>query len=75
MHEHWSSFRPGTADELPLIGPSGQDGLWLASGHYRNGILQAPLTAQLIAEELLEGKRSDMNELVDPRRFHEKGTR
>lgn len=45
----WSSFRPWTSDELPLLGPSGIEGLTLATGHYRNGILLSPLTAEIVA--------------------------
>jgi glycine oxidase len=44
----WSSFRPYTEDELPLIGSSGIAGLSLATGHYRNGILLAPITAEIV---------------------------
>jgi glycine oxidase len=45
----WSSFRPHTRDELPLIGRSALDGLLLATGHFRNGILLAPITARIVA--------------------------
>ena len=45
----WSSFRPYTKDELPLLGPSAIAGLSLATGHYRNGILLSPITAEIIA--------------------------
>jgi glycine oxidase len=45
----WSSFRPWTADELPLIGASTVRGLTLATGHYRNGILLSPITAEIVA--------------------------
>jgi glycine/D-amino acid oxidase-like deaminating enzyme len=48
--EHWSGLRPGTADGLPILGKSPLDGLIYATGHYRNGILLAPITAKLIAE-------------------------
>ncbi len=41
-----AGLRPGTPDNLPLIGPGAIDGLVLATGHYRNGILLAPLTAR-----------------------------
>lgn len=44
--------RPGTRDNLPLIGPSGVEGVLLAAGHYRHGVLLAPLTAQLIADHI-----------------------
>ena len=46
----WAGLRPATPDHLPLVGPwPGVDGLVLAAGHYRNGVLLAPLTAQLVA--------------------------
>ncbi|HEY8082643.1 MAG TPA: glycine oxidase ThiO [Solirubrobacterales bacterium] len=47
-----AGLRPGTPDNLPLIGPSGIEGLIWATGHYRNGILLAPLTAERVAEML-----------------------
>lgn len=50
---HAVSFRPGSADDLPLIGPMGR-GLSLATGHFRNGILLAPVTAEMIADQILE---------------------
>jgi glycine oxidase len=51
-----AGLRPGTPDNLPLIGPGAVEGLILATGHYRNGILLAPLTADAIAA-LLAGER------------------
>ena len=50
-----AGLRPGTPDNLPLIGPGGIDGLLLATGHFRNGILLAPLTAARIADHLETG--------------------
>ncbi len=50
--EATAGLRPGTPDNLPLIGASGVDGLLWATGHYRNGILLAPLTANILVEEL-----------------------
>jgi glycine oxidase len=47
-----AGLRPGTPDNLPLVGASGLDGLLWATGHYRNGILLAPLTADTLAEQL-----------------------
>ena len=50
-------LRPGTPDDLPAIGPSTKlPGLFYATGHFRNGVLLAPLTAQLVADYVLEGK-------------------
>jgi glycine oxidase len=47
-----AGLRPGTPDNLPLIGPGAIEGLILATGHYRNGVLLAPLTAERVAEAL-----------------------
>jgi glycine oxidase len=57
--------RPGTRDNLPLIGPSGVDGVVLAAGHYRHGVLLAPLTARLVADHLETG---EVDAALDPRR-------
>jgi glycine oxidase len=47
----WAGLRPGSADGLPLIGPSQSvQGVWVAGGHFRDGILLGPLTGHLIAE-------------------------
>jgi glycine oxidase len=54
--EPWAGLRPASPDGLPLIGPwPGMESVWLATGHARNGILLAPLTATLVADALLEG--------------------
>jgi glycine oxidase len=47
-----AGLRPATPDNLPLIGPGAIEGLLLATGHYRNGMLLAPVTAERIAESL-----------------------
>jgi glycine oxidase len=52
-----AGLRPGTPDNLPLVGPGAIDGLVLATGHYRNGILLAPLAAQTVAD-LVSNRRS-----------------
>jgi glycine oxidase len=54
--ETWSGLRPATPDGLPIIGPSSVPGVLYATGHYRNGILLAPVTAAIVAA-LLEGKK------------------
>lgn len=56
IEEFWWGFRPATPDELPILGASPYENLTLASGHYRNGILLAPITALLIANSLWEEK-------------------
>jgi glycine oxidase len=52
----WSNFRPYTPDELPILGRTSIDGLFLATGHHRNGILLAPITAEITCALAL-GKR------------------
>ena len=59
LQEVWWGFRPATPDELPLLGASPYDNLTLATGHYRNGILLAPVTAQLLADRILH-QQSDL---------------
>ncbi|WP_138497291.1 glycine oxidase ThiO [Nostoc sp. PA-18-2419] len=54
--QFWWGFRPATADELPILGTSHCENLTFATGHYRNGILLAPVTAALIADFILEQK-------------------
>ena len=56
IKDFWWGFRPGTPDELPILGHSPCDNLYLATGHYRNGILLAPVTASFLANLILEGK-------------------
>lgn len=48
--ESWSGLRPDTPDHLPVMGETGIENLFVASGHFRNGILLAPATAELMAE-------------------------
>ena len=50
IEDFWWGFRPGTSDELPILGTSSWDNLILGTGHHRNGILLAPVTASLIAD-------------------------
>ncbi len=53
-----AGLRPGTPDNLPRVGPGAIEGLLLATGHYRNGILLAPLAAEQIAAELAGNART-----------------
>lgn len=51
LESTWAGLRPGTPDDLPIIGADPSlEGLFYASGHFRNGILLAPITAELIAD-------------------------
>jgi len=69
IEETWSGLRPDTPDHLPLIGPTEIEGLWLATGHYRNGILLAPATAQILGDWIVRGKPGFNVGAYSPLRF------
>ena len=71
IEELWWGFRPGTPDELPILGRSACDNLFFATGHYRNGILLAPITASLMADLLLEQKSDPLLAAFSYQRFHQ----
>jgi glycine oxidase len=64
-----AGVRPGSPDNLPLIGPVGPAGLLVASGHHRNGILLAPVTAEAIVGLLADGAATDVVRVADPARL------
>jgi glycine oxidase len=66
-------LRPGTPDNLPLIGRGEIEGLWWATGHYRSGILLAPLSGELVAGLLAQERSAEREVLAacDPGRFAE----
>ena len=75
--EHWVGLRPATPDGLPILGPTVVEGLYVASGQYRNGILFAPAVAEVVSRLVLE-RVMDVP-AFDPRRFdgtkpHEPGS-
>lgn len=63
--------RPGTPDNAPIVGRGALEGLVWATGHYRNGILLAPLTAELVVGVLTgeHGQERDLEASCDPARF------
>jgi len=68
--DSWAGFRPQAKDGLPVLGSSSDiDGLIYATGHYRNGILLAPVTGQLIAEVIAGKPESTMLRSFSPDRF------
>jgi glycine oxidase len=66
-----AGLRPGTPDDLPLIGQSPLDGLVVATGHYRNGILLTPITAESVAAVVAGEVPPAEVDACDPRRFEE----
>jgi glycine oxidase len=69
--ETWAGLRPDPPDHLPIIGPTDLEGLLIATGHFRSGILLAPITAQLIREWLTTQKVSHDWARCSPMRFGE----
>ena len=67
--EHWWGFRPATPDQLPILGPSQCTNLTLATGHYRNGILLAPVTATLIGQWIADNQTDPLLEAFLWERF------
>jgi glycine oxidase len=67
--ETWTGLRPATPDGLPILGPSAIAGVYYATGHYRNGVLLAPITAMIVAD-LVEGRKPALPiEPYAPHRF------
>jgi glycine oxidase len=67
--ESWAGLRPGTPDNLPLLGESGTRRVFVATGHFRNGILLAPVTARVLAD-LIAGRPTPLDiSAFSPQRF------
>ena len=64
-------LRPATADHLPLLGPlKDHPRIVIAAGHYRNGILLAPLTADVVCRLILDDDRDSILDLLGEGRFN-----
>ncbi len=68
VSEKWSGLRPCSPDNLPFLGEI-SDNVFIAAAHYRNGILLAPKTAELIAETIVSGTISNYFKTFNPNRF------
>ncbi|MGV9243953.1 glycine oxidase ThiO [Streptomyces sp. NPDC003710] len=69
LTETRAGLRPGSPDNAPLLGPTELDGLLLATGHYRNGVLLTPVTGDVMAHVLTTGELPDEARPFTPRRF------
>ena len=67
--EHWAGLRPGSPDDLPIIGETVVPGLFVASGQYRNGVLYAPVIADAVAAMIAGKPMPEYFSAFDPRRF------
>src|SRR5215469_9392669 len=72
IEETWAGLRPDTPDHLPILGPTDHEGLLVATGHFRSGILLAPITAQLIREWVTTQKVGVDWTPFSPMRFQER---
>ncbi len=75
LADAWAGLRPGTPDHLPILGPTDIRGLYIATGHYRNGILLAPATAKLLSRWILGGKSEFDADRFSPLRFSDAQSR
>ncbi|MCX5168521.1 glycine oxidase ThiO [Streptomyces antibioticus] len=69
LTETRAGLRPGSPDNAPLLGPTELDGLLLATGHHRNGVLLTPVTGDVLAHALTTGELPDEARPFTPRRF------
>ena len=67
--ETWVGFRPGSRDDAPMLGPGAIDGLVVATGHHRNGILLTPVTAAVVSDYILTGRLREIARPFSPQRF------
>ena len=73
IHDQWVGLRPFVSDGLPVLGEISEiESLFIATAHYRNGILLAPITAKILAEKIAEDKNSEFFEKFSPHRFGKK---
>ena len=75
IEETWAGLRPDSADHLPILGPTDLEGLVMATGHFRSGILLTPVTARLIREWITEQKVSTDWDRLSPLRFQSEAMR
>jgi glycine oxidase len=75
IEETWAGLRPDSADHLPILGPTDLEGLVMATGHFRSGILLTPVTARLIREWITDQKVSLDWDRFSPMRFQNEAMR
>jgi len=74
VEETWAGLRPDSPDHMPILGPTDMDGLLMATGHFRSGILLTPVTARLIREWITEQRVSVDWDRFSPLRFQSAAT-
>ena len=69
IEETWAGLRPDSPDHLPILGPTDLEGLLMATGHFRSGVLLTPITARMVREWITEQRVSVDWERLSPMRF------
>ena len=70
VSEMWAGLRPRTPDGAPVLGASNVEGLYVAGGQFRNGILFAPAVADAMQQIVLNAQSASELRSFDPRRFN-----
>ena len=70
VHGDWAGLRPGTPDDLPILGQAELEGYFVATGHFRDGILLAPITAQVMTDTITGRTPAYDLKSFSPARFH-----
>lgn len=71
VEETWAGLRPDTPDHLPIIGPTGVEGLLIATGHFRSGVLLTPITARIIGDYVADTTPTLDCDRFSPMRFRD----
>ena len=74
IKDMWVGFRPTSRDDAPILGPTSVDGLVVATGHHRNGVLLAPVTIDAVSAFMLDGKLAESVEPFGIGRFNTETT-
>jgi glycine oxidase len=67
--ENWAGLRPGTPDALPILGQTATPGYYVAAGHFRDGILLAPITAEVMSDLVMGNTPAENLSAFSPQRF------
>jgi glycine/D-amino acid oxidase-like deaminating enzyme len=70
FNEHWAGLRPGSPDDLPILGETQLENLFVATGQFRNGILFAPAIAETVSRLILGSAAPEIRSFT-PQRFAE----
>ena len=69
LQETWCGFRPGSRDNAPILGETDVEGFYVATGHFRNGIINTPVTAKFMSELILDNSTPELLQRLSPSRF------